>query len=213
MASDSPSSRSGVNKRPSSRYLAATSASPRICTEPFCRTASGADPASASKLSALPLTSASATPVASVVQCRAGPLEVTRILVSPRTSTPKLLPASSPHSSRARGERGRPRFRIFSMVELSIASIAIAAMYGDDATGKIVVFAALEPRIAHQFKQLFLAWVLANGFGEIAVACLILRDQPAEQRQHVKRIGIVDRPQSRQCRLREFEHQELAAGL
>src|SRR3984957_4120921 len=189
------------------------SASPRISTAPFCRTASGDCPASAIRLNGLPLTSASATAAASCVTCRREPLERTTIRVTPRTSTARILPSSSLHSCRARGERGSPRLSTFSMVVSTMASIAIAAMHGDDAAGEIVVLAPLEAGRTHQGEAFLRVGMFADGFGKIAVAAGIRGDQAAEQRQHVEGIRVIQGLQGSQGRMGKFENEELPSGL
>ena len=55
--------------------------------------------------------------------------------------------------------------------------------------------------------------MLADGFGQIAIAVGIAGHQLAQQRQHLERISVVQRAQRRHSHLRELEHDQLAAGL
>src|SRR5438045_6631988 len=78
-----------------------------------------------------------------------------------RISSAMLLPSSSAHSCRARGERGRPRFSRLSRVALSIAApawarralIPVTAVYRDDAAAESVVAAALQSRVLHHLHE------------------------------------------------------------
>src|SRR5207253_6507360 len=138
-----------------------------------------------------------------------------------RISSAMLLPSSSAHSCCARGERGRPRFSRLSRVALSIAGLAwarralipVTAVYRDDAAAESVVAAALQSRVLHHLHESLRVRMHADRLGQIAVTRRVARHQLAEQRQNAKGVGVVQRFQARDLRVRELEHQQLPAGL
>src|SRR6185295_7137500 len=71
----------------------------------------------------------------------------------------------------------------------NIVSEFMADMQRHDPCSQIVIFDAAAAGLLHQLLQLFLAWMLANGFDKITVAVRVSGDQLAKQRQHPKRIS------------------------
>ncbi len=86
-------------------------------------------------------------------------------------------------------------------------------MNRDDAAREIVIATSLEAGGLHHSEECFLVWMHPNGLRQVPVAVGIGGDQLAEQRQNAKRVQVVQRLQARGNRVREFEHQQLPAGL
>src|SRR5690606_4002904 len=77
-------------------------------------------------------------------------------------------------------------------------------MERDDAGREVVIAAPLESAALHHALQRALIGMTANRLGEIAVACRVARDQPTEAGQHLERIGVVERLERAELRLREL---------
>src|SRR5690348_16728841 len=74
-------------------------------------------------------------------------------------------------------------------------SNTITAMDRDDAGGKVAHLDVAESGGFHHPLQRCLVGMLANRFGEVAITAFVVRDQPADARQHLERVEIVERPQ------------------
>src|ERR1700719_1970145 len=128
-------------------------------------------------------------------------------------------PASAASNSRARVDSARARVtatlsaRSINPSAIDAISDPIAAMNSDDPAHQVVVAAGLEAGSAHHFEQGLLIRMAPDRFGQVAVAIGIARDHASEPGQDVERISIVETAQHRYHGRREFEYQQLTAGL
>src|SRR5690606_30112786 len=129
---------------------------------------------------------------------------------SPATSTVNVA-ASSSAASRAAvldSPIRRASTRSAGRPSAAVKSKLAADMQRDDAAGQVVIRAALEAGAAHHLAQRLLIRMATDRLGEIAVARGVVGQPLAEPRQHVERVGVVDRVQRPQMRLRELEHEQ-----
>src|SRR6185437_419036 len=73
----------------------------------------------------------------------------------------------------------------------------VPAMDRHDARGKIAHLHVAETGGFHHGLQCLLVRMLANRFGEVAVAAFVVRDQLADARQHLERMEVVQRSKPR----------------
>lgn len=127
---DISSSMSGRSRYRSSRKRWAASASPAMRTSPRRITPSASGPASASRLSGVPWNSASAGvgsgdgATSRPSDSRFPSLPRTNRSAKPSIESATHCPASSAHSVRARGERGRLRLSRRSAASVNIGSVS-----------------------------------------------------------------------------------------
>src|SRR5580658_481491 len=117
--------------------------------------------------------------------------------VMPSTSTCREVPSRRRASAPAWAEESMHRLSNAS-ADASHAAVAgmsdlVAAMQCDYAAGQIVVARLGEACVAQHGEQSFLIRMHANRFGQISIAGLILGHEPAEQRQNLEGIGVVNR--------------------
>src|SRR6185437_2715786 len=74
-----------------------------------------------------------------------------------------------------------------------IASDLVTAMDRHDAGGKVPHLDIAETGDFHHRLQRLLVRMLADRFGEIAIAALVVRDELADARQHLERMEVVQR--------------------
>src|SRR3984885_4586832 len=122
-----------------------------------------------------------------------------------RASAPACADASMHRLSRASADA--------SHAGVAGMSDLVAAMHGDYAAGQIVIARLLEAGGAQHLEQSFLIRMHADGFSQISIAGLVPGNQPAEQRQHLEGIGVVNRLQPGRPRRGKLPYQQLAAGF
>src|SRR3984957_17338461 len=137
--------------------------------------------------------------------------------MTPSISTCKEVPWSRRASAPACAEASMDRLRSAS-ADASHAAVAgmsdlIAAMQSDYTAGEVVISHLGEAGGAQHLEQRFLIGMHAYGLRQIPIAGFVARHEPAEQRQHLERIGVVNRFESRRRGRRKFQHQQLAAAF
>src|SRR6516164_5313029 len=118
-----------------------------------------------------------------------------RMWTTPSTSICKDLPSRRCASAPARADA--PMLRLSrASADATHAAVAgtlnlVAAVYGDDAACQIVIARLAEPGLPQHAEECLLIGMHADRFREVAIARLVMRHQPAEERQHPEGIGVV----------------------
>src|SRR6266850_5494941 len=219
---DSSSSKSGRAKPRSSRYEFAISASP-LTTAPAPRPRPVA-PDNRSSARGDPAMIASTGSRASESGDEPAPMSdsrprttLMRIDAIPSMSRRIAVPARRPASAVACIDAWTPRLSKASTVAIHAGVAAMSdlvpAVQRDDAAAQIVVPDLGITGGPQHLEQGFLVGMHAYGLRQVAIAGFVARHESPQQRQHVERIGVVQRLEARCDRARKFEYQQLATGL